>query len=301
MWGEKMVHEEYMKLKENATHGDFMFPFVKYGEQNPCCYTCIPMHWHEEMEIVIIEEGVLEVSVDLNSFIAKEGDIILIMPYMLHSFKQYQHEKFVANTILFHMSIMNHLTTDACAVKYFTPFMDHKYEVPYVLTNRDKGYQGVHTCLREIMQTYDEKRECYELMIKAQLYKLFVQFFRNVFVKKKNEVIGKTDTIKNVKAVIDYIEQHYMEPITVDELAEIVNFSKHYFMCFFKKSIGMTCVNYLNEYRLNIATDLLANSDMTIMEIASKVGIGNVSYFNRVFKSKFEVTPKQYRRRVLEK
>ena len=54
----------------------------------------------------------------------------------------------------------------------------------------------------------------------------------------------------------------------------------------------------MNEYGLKIATNLLQTTDMTIMEIALKVGVNNISYFNRIFKKKFNLTPKEYRKKL---
>ena len=62
--------------------------------------------------------------------------------------------------------------------------------------------------------------------------------------------------------------------------------------------MGMTCVDYINEYRLKIATNLLETTDMSIMEIAVKVGVNNISYFNKIFKKKFNLTPKEYRKNL---
>ena len=62
--------------------------------------------------------------------------------------------------------------------------------------------------------------------------------------------------------------------------------------------MGITCIDYINDYRLNIATNLLETTDIQVMEIANKVGISNVSYFNRIFKKKFNLTPKEYRKNL---
>ena len=101
-----------------------------------------------------------------------------------------------------------------------------------------------------------------------------------------------------MKVILDYISEHYKETITIEELAEILHFSPQYFMRFFKKYTGMTCLDYINEYRLNTAAKLLLETNWTISEIAEEVGLGNVSYFNRLFKRKYEMTPREYRKKV---
>ena len=90
----------------------------------------------------------------------------------------------------------------------------------------------------------------------------------------------------------------YLSKDWIKDLASVINFSEHYFMKFFKKYMGITCIDYINDYRLNIATNLLETTDIQVMEIANKVGISNVSYFNRIFKKKFNLTPKEYRKNL---
>ena len=127
---------------------------------------------------------------------------------------------------------------------------------------------------------------------------MFYILFRDVFVSESGNSSVKEVTTKNIKAIIDYINENYMNNITIDELAETVNLSKHYFMRFFKRYMGMTCIEYINDYRLNIASNLLLTTRVQITEVAASIGITNLSYFNRIFKKKFHMTPKEYRNSV---
>ena len=67
-------------------------------------------------------------------------------------------------------------------------------------------------------------------------------------------------------------------------------------MRFFKENMGVTCVEYMNDYRLNVATSLLTKTNMSINGVAEKVGVPNVSYFNRMFKKKYNMTPREYKK-----
>lgn len=66
-------------------------------------------------------------------------------------------------------------------------------------------------------------------------------------------------------------------------------------MNFFKKYTGMTCVQYINIHRLELAADYLRTKNLPIMDIALEVGFDNISYFNKLFKAKYHATPKEYR------
>ncbi len=88
-----------------------------------------------------------------------------------------------------------------------------------------------------------------------------------------------------------------VEKITIEDIANEVGLSQSHFMKYFKNTMGTSFVDYLNEYRLTMASRLLISSDSSILAIASEVGFENLSYFNRIFKKRFGQTPREYRRR----
>ncbi len=95
---------------------------------------------------------------------------------------------------------------------------------------------------------------------------------------------------------MSYIESHYTEPITVQSTADYLGFSESHFMRYFKETMGTSFVDYLRDYRLTIASRLLTTSDSSILDIAAESGFENLSYFNRVFKQKYSMTPRQFRK-----
>lgn len=293
-----MEHNEYTALKENTKHGDFMLPFTEYPAKMPEMYTSFPLHWHDEMEIVLVQEGSLEINIDLEIFQAHEGDIVILKPCTLHGFKQLEQYSAVYHTILFQMSILSNNISDACAMKYFNPFLENRYAYSKVISGSDEDGEKIRKCLEGLIHSYKTKNDFYELEIKSQLFHLFYLLFTHTF-EKKNTVSGvRSDTVYNVKLILDYISEHYTEIITIEELAEMLHFSPQYFMRFFKKYTGMTCLDYINDYRLNTAARLLLETNKSVSEIAEEVGLRNVSYFNRLFKRKYEMTPREYRKKV---
>ena len=149
-----------------------------------------------------------------------------------------------------------------------------------------------------MIAVYHERDDCFELRLKSEVYGLFYILFKDIFVNDLEDNTIRDITTRNIKVIIDYINENYMNNITIDDLADAVNLSKHYFMRFFKKYMGMTCIEYINDYRLNIASNLLLTTRVQITEIAASIGITNLSYFNRIFKKKFHMTPKEYRHSV---
>lgn len=293
-----MQQEELLSLKETGQKGDFLLPYMVARTVMPDFYTTYPMHWHDEMEIVYVEKGSFEEYIDLESYKVKAGDIILINPCLLHSFKHTDDERSSFRTIIFNFNMLTGNNTDACAIKYLTPFLDGNYINPIVISQDAPHYQELFASVSRLIEEYDKKNAFYEMKIKAELFNLFYILFSYFFKAELREPSIKDNTTRNIKTILDYIDENYMKTITIDELAESVDLSKHYFMRFFKKYMGMTCIEYINDYRLNIATNLLLTTGMQITEIAARIGITNLSYFNRIFKKKFNMTPKEYRYNV---
>lgn len=104
---------------------------------------------------------------------------------------------------------------------------------------------------------------------------------------------SKKKSLQNVKT---YLEEHYAEHISLDQLAEQFFINKFYLTRVFKEQFGTTILSYLDHTRITQAKRLLRFSDMTVEEIGRQVGIEEPGYFNRVFKKIEGVTPGEYRK-----
>ncbi len=107
----------------------------------------------------------------------------------------------------------------------------------------------------------------------------------------------KENTNYRVAAFVEeYIEKHYMETVSVDEVASQVGLSTNYVRTIFKNSRGTTIQNFLSEYRLSMACKLLRNTPSTVSRVGQLVGYNNVSYFCASFQKRFGKTPTEWRR-----
>ena len=105
----------------------------------------------------------------------------------------------------------------------------------------------------------------------------------------------KTDA--RIEDAVAYIEQHYTENISVEDLAAAANMSASRFYPVFREALGVTPVDYINHYRINRAIMLLSvESEKSIEEISMSVGFESSTYFRRVFKKITGKSPKEYRK-----
>ena len=98
-----------------------------------------------------------------------------------------------------------------------------------------------------------------------------------------------------VNKVITLIQTDFHKNLNLDDLAKAVYLSPNYLSSLFKKEVGKTLSNYITEHRLVVASDFLINSTMKITTISKLIGIENSSYFNKLFKNFFHLTPSEYR------
>jgi len=96
--------------------------------------------------------------------------------------------------------------------------------------------------------------------------------------------------------MMKYVENHYGERLTIETMASVSGFSQSHFMKFFKNTMGVSFIEYLNDYRLTMAARLLLASSDAIVAISAECGFENLSYFNRMFRRKYGVTPSEYRK-----
>lgn len=294
-----MQENQLDELQEKVRHGDFMLPFAQYVTWIPGSFTVFPMHWHKEVEIIYVQTGTCEINVDLKNYVITEGDIVVVRPYALHSIKQHGIDNGCLFSWVFDVNMLTYGATDACYVNYIKPFIDGKLEGSQIINVIEPSYGMIKEVLMELHRVCDARESVMEFDIKWHLEKLFFLLFRDVFQKKGDSKEQKSHAIHNIKIVLDYIQENYQNTLTIKELAGLLHFSEPYFMRFFKKHTGMTCVDYINDYRMAKAVELLQNKSLSVMEVSLLVGMHNISYFNRIFKKKYQMTPREYRKKCI--
>lgn len=287
---------EYENYQEKKSHGPEEFPYTTYPCSIPLDFSCVPAHWHEEMELIYIKKGKGLITVDLEQYPVTAGSILFIIPGQLHSINQYETESMEYENIIFKPEMLLTRQTDTCNSNYFLPLLDGTLHIPTLFAPGVPYYEQIASCIDNADEICKTCPPAYQLVIKGQLYLMFYILFSNCCEKQTRHKDNKS--LDKMKQIIKYIEHNYMEKITIETMAEELGLSQSHFMKFFKNTMGTTFIDYLNEYRLTMASRLLISSESSILNIAAEVGFDNLSYFNRLFKKRFAVTPREYRRKL---
>ena len=160
-------------------------------------------------------------------------------------------------------------------------------------------YTEIAGCIDEIDLIRSSFPDGYEWFIKGQLCQLFFCFYRFGMITAPAAIpVSDQRAQEKARQILKFIEQHYSEPLSIQKMAEASGFSQSHFMKFFRQTFGTSFTDYLNSYRLTMASRLLLASEDTILTVAADTGFENLSYFNRLFKRRFHMTPSQFRRRT---
>ena len=287
--------EEFKQFHENKVHGTALRPFAKYRTVICEKMPSMPAHWHEEMEIIKVQEGTGSICIDDKWFSVHKGDIVFVNPRKIHSIGRYKNEDMVIDSIIFNLRILESTNADACSIKYLAPIINGANLVTRVIRTKHADYHVFDQNMTTIMQAYNDAIPGWEMAVKANLFWLFYHLYRLDLVYRA-ERIDESRESESVQPAIDYIRENYAEEISIKTLSSLCGFSDTYFMKLFKKATGVTCVDYINGVRLSQAANHLLVTSSSIIDVALGVGYNNVSYFNRQFKAVYNVTPKEYRR-----
>ncbi len=115
------------------------------------------------------------------------------------------------------------------------------------------------------------------------------------YVKNIGVDVEDDKDVDAVEKVQNYIKQHVNEELSVEKLATLVYLSPDYLTRIFKKRFGKSVIDYLAEYRIGLAAQLLLDTELSVTMIAAKVGYGNYSYFTKQFRKFYLITPREYR------
>ena len=291
-----MKKENNLKInKENAKHGDIFLPVNSYHCLIPFTYRELVLHWHEEMEITLIQDGTSDYKVGQEVFKANAGDIILIPPYCTHSACEIPGKTMISDSIVFHPDYLGANNQDFSATNYLRPMAEGQLQMQEVIRDGDAGYAEIKDTFLRALECFKNKPPFYEMLLKEKLLHILILLFSYGYIRESDDSHITSENRRHIKSALEYITDHYSEKISISEMAQLAGFSENYFMSLFRQYVGMSCIQYINHYRVQKAAHALEETTKPVSEIAMIHGFDNISYFNLQFRRVFGMTPREFR------
>ena len=280
----------YFELKENKPHGTKDDPFSIYHIANAKRSFQIPIHWHDEFEIIYVKSGFLTVSISGENYIGKPGDAFVVSPGNLH-FMGSQTGNVDYFTFLFPLKYISFRTDDILDDKLLEPLNSG-----HLIINPEIEDTVKEQC-EQLVEIYGAKKEESQSKITAQiktkiiLLQFILELWKRGFIVE-NDTSGK-NTVE--KEMVSYIQQNFTGKILLKEFGEQFHLSEKYISRYFKEHFHITISQYVTYLRLEHAKHLLQDTDIPVTEVAMQSGYQNVSYFIRSFKKMYGMSPLKYR------
>lgn len=261
------------------------------------------IHRHEFVQIIYVVKGSSGHVLNDNQFTIYKGDIFIMPPYVPHYFIP------GGDAEIFEYEFTPEFINEKFSSDYKdNSFMDFAYLEPFLVTeNKIKPrlnlsgnvQRDVENIFNNILLEYEQREKDFDLVIKALTLQLLItvsrQYNRNDETDENNNVFMKHRD--SLIKTIDFINEHYSESISLDDVVRVSLLSKSYFGCLFKHMIHKTFTEYLNGVRISKAIELLkTRHDLKVIDICFMTGYNNVNHFNRIFKAETGCTPMQIRK-----
>ncbi len=260
--------------------------------------TDIEKHIHDFTELVLVLEGSGIHEFGNESYRLKEGDCFLVEPGMHHSYRSCGGLK-LANILI-----------RSSFVEKFGEMLREDPAYPVLVgrkTNEKRG-SAVRLCLSqeelgssmriadEIERERKEMKGAHTTMMTGLLLELFARLFRSV---RKTGALKDDRRSPWLSKVLDYLEIHFAEEIPMRHLQKMAGMSERSFQRRFLGTTGLTPLRYVLRLRIAHACRLLREGNKSVYEVASACGIGNCSYFCRLFKSITGHSPRKYAKTLI--
>lgn len=301
-------------LKEIRPHGTKAFPCAIYRTHSVGKGVLVKHHWHEEAEILYFSGGKFRLEINMESFPAYSECLYFINPGELHSIITESSDSHWEDAVVFSPSILNFDSYDEAQIHLLKPIQNGRLLLPRCLTPAHPAFAPIRSAFQDIMHSFGPMAPENEtqgtgsllnsafitsdltsqLYIKSSLLYILATLSRHQLFAPTEKNLNKR--VESIKTALAYIKDNYHNKIYIADLAGQVNLNEQYFCRLFKKAIGCSPIEYINEYRIKQAKRLLEETDLQVTEICLECGYNNLGNFLQEFRKRTETTPLQYRK-----
>lgn len=286
-----------MKLIRDTIALDKEFPFqiskVLLNHKNSAPDT---FHWHSYFEITYVRKGSGNYFVNGREYAMDAGDIIIFNNVEPHGWKLLEDEMELLVMIFSPEFVAEKLSL--FDYEYLKPFVERGSNFRNRIGKEEAVSHELRKGIREIYQEWKDKKDGYPLMIKANVLRILTILIRAYQDETKSSELlrEKKNAMKRLEQAFAYINEHYCEKITLDEVAASVYMSSNYFSSYFRKVTNISFSEYVTRLRISHARELLRDTEQSVMDAATACGFNNISNFYRMYKKYVGKPPREDRK-----
>mgnify|MGYP002323461211 FL=1 len=285
--------------KELKKHGSDHFPFlVSYQCLSEYDSNSFMWHCHPEIEITYVKEGSMHYRINNRSFHLKEGDIIFCNSNALHSGEMENQEDCSYIPITFDPKLIYGFFQSTICTRYVDPVIQNLAVCAVHIDYSEKWHETFRDRMLEVISLDKKKPDFYELDISIRMQLLW----RLLVEPLPHQPVSTTSDFteyERIRRILSYIEQNYMNQITLDDISEHIHLCESECTRLFKRHMNTTLFSFLQEYRIERSLEYL-NPKESISSIAEKTGFSDSNYYSKVFSKIKGCSPREYRKNLKE-
>lgn len=252
-------------------------------------------HSHICFEITVVDSGSGIYTTNSGDLPMQKGDIFIFSSNEYHCITEVGSEGLGLTNIHFEPRYLWGAPTDSFSEANINLCFYHSKN----FSNRIEAAKGENIIMlvNQIKNELKNKPTEYQLQIKSLINLLLIGLVREFSYSDKTTWLNST-RFKNIQHILNYIDQHFTEKLSLNELSKLAGMSPNYFSSFFKKTSGIPLWDYINQKRIDLSVQILRERDSgkNILEIATLCGFNNTAHFNKTFKKVTGMTPTEYRK-----
>ncbi len=284
--------------KELKKHGNYAFPVhISIEEIQSYEKGVFLWHWHPEIELTLILSGEIKYQVDSATYILAAGDGLFCNSNSLHSGRMIEKKECTYLSITFHPRFLYGYENSILHTKYVSFITANESWSSLVLKNSVLWQQEILSSIMEIYKLSKNPEPDFEMQAHLLLMHIWQKLYRH-FSTQPDREIKSSHHLQRLRDMITFIEEHYHQEITLDDVAKVANICKSECCRFFKKHMGMTIFDYILYIRVQHSLPLLTGAD-SITEVASMAGFSSPSYYSQIFKRYMKCTPMEYKKEAI--
>lgn len=254
-------------------------------------------HYHEGYEIMQIWSDSGYVLVEDKILPMQTGNIYIINALESHCTRPDEGTPYVRSKITFSASHVRGLLEYMGQLYLLEPFIaGEKNSFNHIIPD-DITLKNFDRLFEKTEMEITAGSEAHLALVNAYLIEMLVIIYRWYILNKNSLLLLKPKVNKNINMIIEYINNNLFEDLSIDKLCEHMFLNKYYLCHLFKRTTGLTIMQYIIERRISEAKKLLISSDKTISEISSHTGFNSFAIFSRTFKRITGYTPFAYKKK----
>jgi len=256
-------------------------------------YTSMPSrHYHDAYEILYLISGDFYYFIGDRTYQVAGGTLLFMDINEMHKLVNSGCNMYERVTLLFKKEFLQQLCTGGQCEELLELFKSDYRALK--MTGKDQYF--IEQLFQKMIQEGKKQARGYEQYQQIILVELLLYLNRKLFDSRVAPLVESNRTHKKVLDVVNYVNQHYMEPLKLCEISRQFDISSSYLCRTFKESTGFSFIEYINNIRIKEARDLLVGSSFNVTEIAGMVGFDNTSHFGRTFKLMMGISPLCFRK-----